>query len=201
MTASKFKRSPKKRFAVGAEVRVKLPGVNGTVIQMDASPTTFGEYWHTVRTQSGDRKEPGSNLELIPAPATNAKPANPSPLASPQGLLPPNAAISLLRAQLEEPIEDLRHDDPGVDSWERVTLSIVERSFGEHSRNTKHFVVRLSEARQSDAEKQAWHVKHVREKKGLLRAFIEELEILPPRPLLTGEAARRCGGWAPPTRG
>jgi pyrimidine deaminase RibD-like protein len=180
MSIRQSKKAPKKRFAIGAEVRVKLPGVSGIVMQLDASPTVLGEYWHIVRTQLGDRKEPGSNLELIPAPVTNAKPAELSTLASPQGLLPPNEAISLLRAQLEEPIEDLRHDDTEVDSWERVTLSIIERAFGVRSRNANHFVVTLSYARQSDEEKQAWHVNHIREKKGLLRAFIKELEILSP---------------------
>jgi hypothetical protein len=49
MSAKRFKASPKKRLAVGAEVRVKLPGLNGIVTQLDASPTVMGEYWHTVR--------------------------------------------------------------------------------------------------------------------------------------------------------
>ena len=73
MSARQLRGSPKKRFAVGAEVRVKMPGLNGTITRSDPSPTAMGEYWHTVRTEHGERKEPGSNLELIPLPVTNAQ--------------------------------------------------------------------------------------------------------------------------------
>lgn len=180
MSAKQFKTSPKRRFAVGAEVRVKLPGVNGVVTQLDSSPTVLGQYWHTVSTQFGDRREPGSNLELIPASMTNSKSRNLSIPANHQMPLPTDQAISLLRAQLQEPVEDLHHDDPEVDSWERVTQRIVERAFGERSKNANHFAATLSYARQSENEKQAWHANHIREKKGLLRAFIKELEIIPP---------------------
>ena len=57
----------KKRFAVGAEVRVSRPGMNGVVTQVNDEPTVLGEYWHSVRTEKRARREPGSNLELIPA--------------------------------------------------------------------------------------------------------------------------------------
>jgi pyrimidine deaminase RibD-like protein len=181
MGAKKFKRSPKKRFAVGAEVRVKLPGVNGIVTQADSALTVLGEYWHTVQTQFGKRREPGSNLQLVPTPMANAKPKGPSRPATGQQLLPPDQAISLLKARLEIAVEDLRHDDPKVDSWERVTKKIVERAFGERSQNANYFAVTLSYARQSEEEKQAWHEQHFKEKKDLLRAFIEELEIIPPQ--------------------
>jgi hypothetical protein len=60
-------RTPK-RFAVGAKVRVKNPGVDGIVAQVDDNPTALGEYWHTIHTQYGDRRDPGCNLELIPTP-------------------------------------------------------------------------------------------------------------------------------------
>lgn len=56
----------KKRFAVGAEVRVKMPGLNGVVAKVDDKPAALGEWWHTIKTENGERKEPGSNLELIP---------------------------------------------------------------------------------------------------------------------------------------
>ena len=192
MSAKKFKALPKKRFGVGAEVRVKLPGLNGIVTQMDSSPTVLGEYWHTVRAEFGDRKEPGSNLELIPAPTMNTKPKEFSAPMTNNELLASDQAISLLRTQLEEPMEDLRHDDPEVEGWERITLSIVERTFGERSRNANHFAVTLSYARQSEEEKKAWHVKHIREKKVLIRAFIKELEIIPPhRPHLPDERFAR----------
>lgn len=180
MSSRKFKPSPKKRFAVGAEVRVRLPGVNGVITQLDTSPTVLGEYWHTVRTEHGERREPGSNLELIPPPATNASPKELTTTVTDGKLLLPEQAIPLLRAQLQEAVETLRHDDPDVDVWERVTLRTVEGVFGEHSRNSKHFAVRLSKARQSDEEAQAWHIENIKSKKTMLRAFIKELEILSP---------------------
>ena len=64
----------KQRFAVRAEVLVKMPGVTGTVVQVDDEPTSLGEYWHLVRTEHGERKEPGCNLELVPRPKTNLEP-------------------------------------------------------------------------------------------------------------------------------
>ena len=63
----------KRRFAVGADIRVKMPGLNGVVIQVDDVPTVFAEYWHTIRTERGEVRQPGSNLELIPTPLTNEK--------------------------------------------------------------------------------------------------------------------------------
>ncbi|MGC1782717.1 MAG: deaminase [Acidobacteriaceae bacterium] len=181
MSVSHSKASPKKRFAIGAEVRVKLPGVNGTITQMDTSPTVMGEYWHTVRTERGERREPGSNLELIPLPVTNAEPNEPSSAFAREKLLLPEQAIPLLRAQLQKAVETLPHDNPDVDGWERVALGIVEGAFGKHSRNAKQFAVTFSKARQSDEEAQAWHIENVKSKKGMLRAFIKELEIIPPR--------------------
>src|SRR2546425_4274531 len=56
------------RFAVGTKVRVKMPGVNGVVTQLDEEPAALGEYWHTIHEEHGERREPGCNLELIPAP-------------------------------------------------------------------------------------------------------------------------------------
>ena len=61
-----FKQPPKKRFVIGAQVRVRMPGVNGVVIQADDEPAAMGEYWHRVKTKNGERREPGSNLELVP---------------------------------------------------------------------------------------------------------------------------------------
>lgn len=176
-----FKPTPKKRFAVGAEVRIKMPGVNGVVTQFDTTPTVMGEYWHTVHTAHGDRREPGCNLELVPVPVTNTRPKeSPAPMNDPK-LLAPDQALSLLRTQLAETVENLRHDDPAVDAWERVSLAIVERTFGEHSRNANHFATTVSYAQQTDEEAQAWHVDNIKSKKGLLQAFIKELEVIPPQ--------------------
>ncbi len=63
---------PKKRFAVNAKVRVVTPGIDGIVTQLDDTPTVLWEYWHTIQTEHGERREPGSNLELIPAPKTQS---------------------------------------------------------------------------------------------------------------------------------
>ena len=57
----------KKRFAVGAQVRVKNPGVNGVITQFDDDPSAIAEYWHTIQTEHGERREPGCNLELYRA--------------------------------------------------------------------------------------------------------------------------------------
>ena len=181
MSARKqFKVGPRRGFAVGSEVRVKLPGVNGIITQLDKSPTVLGQYWHTVLTEHGERREPGSNLELIPAPLTNVQSTKLTKTATNGMLLSPDEAIRLLRAQVQEAVENLRHDDPDVDGWERVTQRLVERTFGEHSRNANHFGTTLSYARQSEEEAQVWHIGHIKSKKAMLRAFIKELEIIPP---------------------
>jgi len=40
---------------------------------MDDNPTALGEYWHTIHTQYGDRRDPGCNLELIPSPSGSSE--------------------------------------------------------------------------------------------------------------------------------
>jgi hypothetical protein len=71
------KSKDKKRFAVGARVLVKMPGVAGVVTQLDDEPTVLWEYWHTIETDHGDRREPGCNLELVPRPLTDTHPVAP----------------------------------------------------------------------------------------------------------------------------
>lgn len=71
---ARLKSPAKKRFAVGANVRVLMPGVTGVVTQLDDEPTVLGEYWHRIKTQVGERHEPGSNLGLIPRAITNTEP-------------------------------------------------------------------------------------------------------------------------------
>ena len=58
--------SDKKRFAEDSKVRIKTPGVNGVVTKLDDKATVMGEYYHTIKTEHGERREPGCNLELIP---------------------------------------------------------------------------------------------------------------------------------------
>lgn len=179
MTSRKVKASPRRRFAVGAEVRVKLPGLNGIITQLDSSPTVLGQYWHTVSTEHGERREPGSNLELIPLPATNVEPSGRTTAVTEAKLLLPEQAIPLLRAQLQEAVENLRHGDPDVYGWELLTRGIVKRTFGERSEHANRFGLKVTHARMSEEEMQAEHVENIRYKKGLLRAFIKELEVIP----------------------
>ena len=42
------------------------------VTEMDDQPSILGEYWHRIKTDFGERKEPGSNLEPVPVPVTNS---------------------------------------------------------------------------------------------------------------------------------
>jgi hypothetical protein len=69
---------PQKRYAVGANVMVVMPGVVGIVTQVDDEPTVSSEYWHTIKTEHGERREPGSNLKLVPTPITDAPPSQSS---------------------------------------------------------------------------------------------------------------------------
>ena len=39
-----------------------MPGMNGTVTQVDDELGPLAEYWHLVKTKCGEKKEPGSNL-------------------------------------------------------------------------------------------------------------------------------------------
>jgi hypothetical protein len=58
--------SQENRFAAGAKVHVTIPGVNGVVNEVDDEPTVMGEYWHKIEMGHGERKGPGSDLELVP---------------------------------------------------------------------------------------------------------------------------------------
>ena len=66
----RFSLHKKLRFAVAEKIRIKNPGMNGTVLQVDDEQGPLGEYWHTIKTVHGERREPGCNLELIPTPLT-----------------------------------------------------------------------------------------------------------------------------------
>ena len=68
--------TPPKRFAIGERVRVINPGIDGVVTQVDDERTLMAQYWHTIETKNGDRREPGSILELIPPPITSAHNSN-----------------------------------------------------------------------------------------------------------------------------
>ena len=77
-----LRRTKKNRFAVGARVLVIMPGETGVVTQLDDEPSMFGQYTHTIKTEHGERREPGSNLELVPRAATDSESAAHSPVPS-----------------------------------------------------------------------------------------------------------------------
>lgn len=66
MSAKKLKASPKKRFAVGAEVRVKLPGVNGTVTRMDSSQQSWESIGTRFTLSSATAMNPVQTWNLFP---------------------------------------------------------------------------------------------------------------------------------------
>jgi hypothetical protein len=101
--------------------------------------------------------------------------------AADKPLLLPPLAIPLLRIQLNEAVESLRHNDPDVYAWEEITLKIIERAFGEHTRNSSHFMCSVSYPNETEEEAQEAHLRHIQLKKGMLRQFIKELEIIPPQ--------------------
>jgi len=72
MRAEEMAKTTPKRFAVGTNVRVCTPGLDGVVTHMGETRGSLGEYWHVVQTTNGERREPGCNLELIPEPITHA---------------------------------------------------------------------------------------------------------------------------------
>src|SRR2546425_1006914 len=73
LKTTSLRRTKKNRFAPDARVLVMMPGVTGVVTHVGDEPGMFGEYMHTIKTEHGERHEPGSNLELIPKPITNAE--------------------------------------------------------------------------------------------------------------------------------
>lgn len=95
-------------------------------------------------------------------------------------LLLPEQAIHMLQGQLAKMPEELHHSDPDAYTWDEITLKIIERSFGEHSRNADHFGLSVSYALETDHEAQQQYVHHIQRKKAQIRQFIQELEIVPP---------------------
>jgi hypothetical protein len=139
----------------------------------------MGQYMHTIQTEYGVRREPGSNIELVPTPLTNTGERTQAAMTNPPLLLP-EQAIQMLETQLGKMPERLHHGDPDAYSWEEITLKIIERSFGEHSRNANHFISSVSYALETDEEAQEQYVRHIQQKKAQVRQFIEELKIIPP---------------------
>jgi hypothetical protein len=146
----------RKRFAVGEQVRVKNPGVNGVVIQSDHEPAALAEYWHTIQTEHGERAEPGCNLELVPEPATNSEPVAPRPnrqgraslLAEVEDIIrtmPPRATI---RHETQENRNWFGRVSAAVEKWDSSKSALVKEHFdlffsNRHARETAHGLSRL----------------------------------------------------------
>jgi hypothetical protein len=95
-------------------------------------------------------------------------------------LLLPEQAVEMLQAQLAKRPEELHHIEPDAYTWDEITLRIVERCFGEHSRNANHFAAAVSYTPETDREAQDQYIRHIQQKKAQLRQFIQELELVPP---------------------
>lgn len=114
----------KKRFAVGAQVRVKNPGVNGVITQSDDDPSAIAEYWHTIQTEHGERREPGCNLELVPRLTTNSKTGAPGPVPLGKGAL--LAEIEDIRKTMP-PRETIRHETQENHNWFGRVSAAIEK--------------------------------------------------------------------------
>lgn len=65
-------REQSKRFVVGSEVNIVVPGIRGFVRTLATEPTQLGEYWHEIeypfQGETRFRREPGCNLQFIAQP-------------------------------------------------------------------------------------------------------------------------------------
>jgi hypothetical protein len=89
-------------------------------------------------------------------------------------------AIRLLRQQVDDTVEDLSVDDPRVYEWWNLTQTILEEAFGKHHRNVNHFVCQVTVAVEREDKRQERHICAIHEKKGMLKAYIKELEVFSP---------------------
>ena len=85
-------KSPK-RFAVGTSVRIKNPGIDGVVTQLDSERSVLWEYWHTIKTKYGEQRVPGCNLELNDPPISYA-PSKESPAFQTFNIHGPNTRVN-----------------------------------------------------------------------------------------------------------
>jgi predicted nucleotide-binding protein len=133
-----------KRFAVGANVTVIMPGVNGVVTKVDDEATVFGEYWHTVHTEQGEYREPGGNLELVPEPIGGASMAKRSTRELPKQAAQltaeeMRAGIDRLQKRLEEVKRfepesvTKQYDIPHVEKLNAAVEDALVRTFGKDS--------------------------------------------------------------------
>ena len=146
----------RKRFAIGAQVRVKNPGVNGVVIELDDKPTALGEYWHKIMTEHGERKEPGCNLQLVPVPITN--PAGGKDMPSQQDRQRLLREIEEIQQSMP-PRATIRHDTPenhnwfgrvsaGIEKWDPAKSGLVKECLdvffsNGHARETAYGLTKL----------------------------------------------------------
>ena len=165
----KFKNAAKKRFAVGARVLIKTPGIVGVVTQLDGEPSIFGEYMHAIKTEHGERREMGCNLELIPMAATNTESR------------PPGAPSTQIHIEHMENSAFV-HGSPGASV--NQTFNITSQEFRTFVQNLRELVAEsnLSEGQQSeaDAEFNALDVelKSSNPSRGVVRASLQSLRTI-----------------------
>jgi hypothetical protein len=165
-----YQRRTRNRFAVGARVLIKMPGVTGEVIQLDDEPSLFGEYMHTVKTEHGDRREPGSNLELIPRAVTNSESAASSPVSS--------THIHIERMENSA----FMHGSPGASISQ--AFDIDSQEFTNFVANLRELMAgaSLSEAQRSEADADFATIdaqmKSPKPKTGIIRASLQSVKAI-----------------------
>jgi hypothetical protein len=107
-------------------------------------------------------------------------------------LLDPDTAIEFFRRQLVKDIERLPYDDPQVYKWWNTTENIIRKAFGENHPNVGDFTTSCSSA-QNRQERQQEHVADIRQRKGLVEGFIEQLEMMRPKNLGVSVSVEREG--------
>ena len=80
----------------------------------------MGEYWHRIKTERGERRDPGSNLELIPKPIGGE--------AAPTNTVTKSQLVEYFR-NLEKALDE--HKQKGTPSGDPVYQKIYEQLTGD----------------------------------------------------------------------
>jgi hypothetical protein len=167
---SSLRRTKKNRFAVGAKVLVIMPGVTGVVTHVDDEPGMFGEYMHAIKTEHGERHEPGSNLDLIPKAVTNTESA-------------PSAPAGSTHIHIEN-MENSAFIQGSPGASVNQTFDIHSQEFSNFVANLRELVagVNLSEVQRSEANADFdtidAQMKSPNPKTGIIRASLESVKAI-----------------------
>jgi hypothetical protein len=92
--------------------------------------------------------------------------------------LDPAKAVELLRRQFDTDVESCAYYDPKVIEWFNFTQRLVAEIFGELHSNVSEFgLYPRPSSRVNDSK--AWQQSIIGSRKGLLRSFIEQVQLLP----------------------